>query len=99
MKRRILILSAVVVLLAITVVPALAITNGQPDGGAHPYVGLAVFDNAAGPGFEQLELGQRLERLTQRRAADTQAGHEFPLGRKLVSGRKGAVQDQGCQLA
>ena len=44
MKRRIVILSAVVVLLAITVVPALAITNGQPDGGAHPYVGLAVFD-------------------------------------------------------
>ena len=44
MKRRIVILSAVVVLLAITFVPALAITNGQPDGTAHPYVGLLVFD-------------------------------------------------------
>ena len=52
MKRRILILSAVVVLLAITFVPALAITNGQPDGTNHPYVGLAVFDVAPGvPGW------------------------------------------------
>jgi hypothetical protein len=32
------------VLLAITVVPALAITNGTPDGNNHPYVGLVVFD-------------------------------------------------------
>jgi len=48
MKRRILILSAVVVLLAITVVPALAITNGQPDGGAHPYVGLVVLIDGDG---------------------------------------------------
>ena len=48
MKRKIVILSAVVVLLAITVVPALAITNGQPDGNNHPYVGLLVFDSAPG---------------------------------------------------
>jgi hypothetical protein len=44
MKRKILILAGVVVLLAITFVPALAITNGQPDGTNHPYVGLVVFD-------------------------------------------------------
>lgn len=30
--------------LAIGIVPAGAITNGQPDGDNHPYVGLAVFD-------------------------------------------------------
>lgn len=28
-----------------------AITNGQPDGGHHPYVGLAVFDDANGPAW------------------------------------------------
>jgi hypothetical protein len=31
--------------------PAAAITNGQPDGDAHPYVGLLVFDNANGPAW------------------------------------------------
>src|SRR3990170_8633025 len=50
MKKKLVTLSAVVVLLAITVVPALAITNGQPDGTAHPYVGLAVFDVDDGEG-------------------------------------------------
>jgi hypothetical protein len=44
MRRKMLILLGVIVLLAITVVPALAITNGQPDGDDHPYVGLLVFD-------------------------------------------------------
>ena len=29
--------------------PAKAITNGEPDNGRHPYVGLAVFDTASGP--------------------------------------------------
>jgi hypothetical protein len=42
MKKRALLLLGVIVLLAITVVPALAITNGQPDGDDHPYVGLMV---------------------------------------------------------
>jgi hypothetical protein len=50
MRRKVLILSGVVVLLAITVVPALAITNGQPDGTNHPYVGLLVFDVDDGAG-------------------------------------------------
>ncbi|HLE22811.1 MAG TPA: trypsin-like serine protease [Anaerolineales bacterium] len=49
MRKRILMLLGVLVLLAITVVPALAITNGQPDGDAHPYVGLAVFDVGGSP--------------------------------------------------
>jgi hypothetical protein len=30
---------------------ALAITNGQPDGNAHPYVGLVVFDVGGGPAW------------------------------------------------
>jgi hypothetical protein len=34
------------VLLLVTVVGAYAITNGVPDGGRHPYVGLLVFDYA-----------------------------------------------------
>jgi len=37
-----------VVLVLILAVPALAITNGQPDGDNHPYVGLLVFDSAPG---------------------------------------------------
>ena len=48
MKKKIVVLSAVVVLLAITVVPALAITNGQPDGSNHPYVGLMVAQDEDG---------------------------------------------------
>ena len=35
--------------LAIGIVPAGAITNGQPDGDAHPYVGVAVFDVGGTP--------------------------------------------------
>jgi len=42
----------VVALLAVTATAAYAITNGQPDGENHPYVGLAVFDSAPGvPGW------------------------------------------------
>lgn len=41
-----------VVLVLILAVPAIAITNGQPDGDDHPYVGLLVFDVAPGePGW------------------------------------------------
>ena len=43
MKSRMLII-IVTVVLALPVLPASAITNGQPDGDAHPYVGLLVFD-------------------------------------------------------
>jgi hypothetical protein len=31
--------------------PAGAVTNGQPDGNNHPYVGLLVFDDASGPAW------------------------------------------------
>lgn len=41
--RRILVLVAAMAAV-IVAVPASAITDGEPDGGAHPYVGLAVFD-------------------------------------------------------
>lgn len=43
------VLSLAVILSTISV--AWAITNGQPDNGAHPYVGLAVFDDADGPAW------------------------------------------------
>jgi hypothetical protein len=44
-----LVLSLALVLGTISV--AGAITNGRPDGGNHPYVGLAVFDDASGPAW------------------------------------------------
>jgi Trypsin len=37
-----------VVLAAVMITPAAAITNGQPDAGRHRYVGLLVFDDAPG---------------------------------------------------
>ena len=36
-------------LLVVLVPGALAVTNGQPDDGRHPYVGLVVFDTETGP--------------------------------------------------
>jgi hypothetical protein len=42
--RKLLIPAAVVVMLLLAVMPAAAVTNGQPDGDNHPYVGLLVFD-------------------------------------------------------
>jgi hypothetical protein len=51
-RRTLWITLIVVILLAITATAAYAITNGQPDAGRHPYVGLAVFDAAPGqPGW------------------------------------------------
>ncbi len=44
MKKTIFVLGIVAVMLIATVGSAFAITNGQPDGDAHPYVGLLVFD-------------------------------------------------------
>jgi hypothetical protein len=37
--------------LLVTVLPAAAIVNGRPDNGAHPYVGLLVFDDEDGPAW------------------------------------------------
>jgi hypothetical protein len=48
MKKSLLVLAIVAMLLLATVGVASAITNGQPDGNNHPYVGLLVFDDAPG---------------------------------------------------
>ena len=44
MRRLIAALAVLAASLVVDIVPAGAITNGQPDGDNHPYVGLAVFD-------------------------------------------------------
>jgi len=52
MRKTIFVLGIVAVMLIATVGSAFAITNGQPDGENHPYVGLLVFDAAPGvPGW------------------------------------------------
>jgi len=51
-SKKVLLIAAVV--LGVLLGPfgvAFAITNGQPDGDGHPYVGLAVFDDANGPAW------------------------------------------------
>jgi hypothetical protein len=48
MRKPLFVLAIVAMLLLATVGVASAITNGQPDGDAHPYVGLLVFDDALG---------------------------------------------------
>jgi hypothetical protein len=48
MRRNVLVLLAVVALLAVTVIPAFAITDGELDGEGHPYVGLMVAQDADG---------------------------------------------------
>jgi len=50
-RRTVLVTLIVFGLLLVTVTAAYAITNGQPDGTQHPYVGLAVFDDADGPAW------------------------------------------------
>ena len=47
--RRLLIALVGTALAVVMASPATAITNGEPDRGRHPYVGLAVFDDADGP--------------------------------------------------
>lgn len=52
MKKVTLIIVLVLTLVLVSVTAALAVTNGQPDGDDHPYVGLLVFDFAPGqPGW------------------------------------------------
>jgi len=48
MRRTGLMLLTVLALLAVTIVPAFAVTDGEPDGNGHPYVGLMVAQTAAG---------------------------------------------------
>jgi hypothetical protein len=49
-RHKITLLFAVLMLLFSTTA-ALAVTNGQPDNGRHPYVGLIVFDDEDGPAW------------------------------------------------
>jgi hypothetical protein len=52
MRKSVLVVTLVVVFLLLSVTAVLGITNGQPDGDNHPYVGLLVFDYAPGtPGW------------------------------------------------
>lgn len=52
MRRTAVVTLIVVALLLVTATVAYAITNGEPDAGRHPYVGLLVFDSAPGvPGW------------------------------------------------
>lgn len=48
MKRKLLVVLLSLAMVLTIAVPAFAITNGQPDGDNHPYVGLLVFDIAEG---------------------------------------------------
>ena len=48
MNRKIVLLTAVAAFALLQSLPAAAVTNGMPDGGNHPYVGLMVADDADG---------------------------------------------------
>lgn len=48
-KRKLLVLVSAVSVAILAVVPAYAITNGQPDGTGHPNVGVMVIDTGSGP--------------------------------------------------
>ena len=48
MRRLLLVVSAGLVLMSTIAAGALAITNGEPDDGRHPYVGLIRFESASG---------------------------------------------------
>ena len=51
LKRAVIVVGVVLVLMLALLGVAYAITNGKPDGDAHPYVGLAVFDSGGGPAW------------------------------------------------
>ena len=77
MKKKLVTLSAVVVLLAITVVPALAITGNWVEDNEHPYVGLVVFYDATGEFIWRCSgslLGDKVTFLTAGHCADTAEG-------------------------
>ena len=48
MRKAFAVLALVALMLIATTTVAFAITNGTPDNGAHPYIGLLVFDDAPG---------------------------------------------------
>ena len=50
-RRRLLSILGVVLVLSLALAgPAAAVTNGTPDGNAHPYVGLLIFTDGTGTG-------------------------------------------------
>lgn len=49
MRKRTFAVAFAVLVLLLSTTAAFAVTNGQPDNGDHPYVGLLVFDDASGP--------------------------------------------------
>jgi hypothetical protein len=51
MRRFLLALTLSLILVVALALPAGAVTNGQPDAGRHPYVGLIIFDDADGPAW------------------------------------------------
>lgn len=51
MRRRFVAMPLALLMALAVVAPAGAVTNGQPDGTNHPYVGLIVFDDANGPAW------------------------------------------------
>ncbi|MDX1417015.1 MAG: trypsin-like serine protease [Candidatus Promineifilaceae bacterium] len=51
MRNKIFVLALVLMVLMVSVSIVFAITNGQPDGDAHPYVGLLVFDVEGNPAW------------------------------------------------
>jgi len=51
LSRKLAALAAAAFVLLGSTTAALAITNGQPDGNNHPYVGLLVFDDEDGPAW------------------------------------------------
>ena len=48
MQRRIGLILGIAILLVLSALPVAAITNGEPDNGGHPYVGLMVADDVDG---------------------------------------------------
>ena len=59
LRNKIIVAIAAVALFAATT-PVLTVTNGQPDGNGHPYVGLAIQFNPNNPGFITLCSGSAL---------------------------------------
>src|SRR5919106_907083 len=51
MKKLLTLLAVALVSVGAVAATALAVTNGEPDNGRHPYVGLIVFDTEDGPAW------------------------------------------------
>lgn len=60
MLKKVIALSAVLVLTLLAIMPVSAVTNGQPDGNAHPYVGVAIQPIPDMPGYVSVCSGAAL---------------------------------------